>query len=180
VNTPSTCFLGTEDDSIPSPWTAIELQAAGMDEAADPSVADIFRYKIPASFNFWARFDQVVDALAVARQLGKSSFWLTVTTINNPLWPGIQEKLRRGGRPERIIFEVPTVVNRAFHGCLDKLKTFLCQHFGGLLYEIGMVEFQKRGLSHAHVVVKLVDCHVYVDVCTTTLLFLYLFKGPES
>lgn len=131
-----------------------------MDEAADPSVADIFRYKIPASFNLWARFDQVVDALAVARQLGKSSFWLTVTT--------------------RILLITVVARNPGKTPPRPALKTFLRQHFGGLLYEIGVVEFQKRGLSHAHVVVKLVDCHVYVDVCATTLLFLYLFKGPES
>lgn len=28
------------------------------------------------------------------------------------------------------------------------------QDFGGLAYEIGVVEFQKRGLPHAHIAVK--------------------------
>lgn len=37
--------------------------------------------------------------------------------------------------------------------------------------------------QHAPALVKLLDCHVYVDVCATTLVFLYLykylFKGPD-
>jgi Helitron helicase-like domain at N-terminus len=143
-------FSRTEDERLEYLRRGRQLQAAGMDEAPDPSVADFFRYKIPASFmgsRAWCS-DQVADALAIARQLSKPSFWLTVTT--NPLWPEIQEKLRRG----QSVFDAPTVVNRAFHGRIDKLKTFLRQHFGGLLYEIGVIEFQKRGLPHAHIVVK--------------------------
>ena len=37
------------------------------------------------------------------------------------------------------------------------LKTFLRKQFGGLTYEISVVEFQKRGLPHAHIVVKLLQ-----------------------
>jgi hypothetical protein len=45
-------------------------------EAADPSVKDIFRYKIPASFMSscaWCS-NHVANALAIAGQLGKPSF----------------------------------------------------------------------------------------------------------
>ena len=45
------------------------LQAAGMDEPADPSVPNFFQYKIPGSFmgsRAWCS-DQVADALADAR-----------------------------------------------------------------------------------------------------------------
>ena len=50
--------------------------------------------------------------------------------------------------------EIPIIVCRAFHTRLSALKTFLRSKFGGLLYEISVVEFQKRGLPHAHIVVK--------------------------
>lgn len=53
-----------------------------MDEALDPTVPDLFQNKIPASFmgsRAWA-LDQVADSLAIARRLGKSSFFLTMTT----------------------------------------------------------------------------------------------------
>lgn len=60
-----------------------------MEEAADSTIPDIFENKIPASFmgsRAWAS-DQVADALAIAKGLGKPSMWLTMTT--NPRWPEI-------------------------------------------------------------------------------------------
>ena len=68
----------------------------------------------------------------------------------NPFWPEIQSKLI----PGQSVYEISTIVCRAFHGRLEKLKTFLRQNFGGLAYEIGVIEFQKRGLPHAHIAVK--------------------------
>jgi hypothetical protein len=46
------------------------------------------------------------------------------------------------------------MVSRAFHRCLQALKAFLQRHFGGLAYEISVIKFQKRGLPHAHIVIK--------------------------
>ena len=68
----------------------------------------------------------------------------------NPLWPEIQAKLL----PHQSVYDVPAVVCRAFHGRLEKLKVFLRQNFGGLAYEVGVIEFQKRDLPHAHIVIK--------------------------
>jgi len=143
-------FSRTEDERLDYLRRGRQLQAAGMDEAPDPTVTDFFRSKIPASFmgsRAWCS-DQVADALAIARQHGKPSIWLTMTT--NPLWDEIQSKLR----PGQTVFDISGIVCRAFHGRLDKLKSFLRQNFGGLVYEIGVIEFQKRGLPHAYIVVK--------------------------
>lgn len=74
------------------------IQAASMDEAADPLIPDHFQNKIPANFmgsRAWAS-DQVTDSLAIARQLGKPFIWLTMTT--NPQWPEIQSQTRSSYR----------------------------------------------------------------------------------
>ena len=143
-------FSRTEDERLDYLRRGRRIQAAGMDEPADPTIANFFHNKIPGSFmgsRAWCS-DQVADALAIARQLGKPSFWLTMTT--NPLWPEIQSKLL----PGQSVYDIPGIVCRAFHGRLEKLKNFARRNFGGLLYEIGVIEFQKRGLPHAHIVLK--------------------------
>jgi hypothetical protein len=122
-----------------------------MDEAPNPDFPDLFENKIPAGFmgsRAWAS-DQVADSLAIARQLAKPSLFLTMTT--NPNWPEIQSQLLAGQH----FTDIPAVVCRAFHGRLCGLKAFIREKFGGLLYEICVTEFQKRGLPHAHLVVKL-------------------------
>src|SRR5581483_8624305 len=68
----------------------------------------------------------------------------------NPQWPEILSQLL----PGQEVSDIPAVVCRAFRGRLHRLKAFLRKRFGGLLYEISVVEFQKRGLPHAHIVVK--------------------------
>ncbi|KAF7174438.1 hypothetical protein CNMCM6106_008742 [Aspergillus hiratsukae] len=106
--------------------------------------------KIPANFmgsRAWAS-DQVTDSLAIARKLGKPSIWLTMTT--NPQWSEIQSQLL----PGQDVTDIPAVVCRAFRARLGALKAFLRKRSGGLVYEISVVEFQKRGLPHAHIVVK--------------------------
>jgi hypothetical protein len=90
----------------------------------------------------------VADSLALARYLEKPSIWLTITT--NPNWPEICSQLQPGQQA----CDIPTVVCHAFCGQLKKLKQFLQSHFGGLVYEICVVEFQKQGLPYAHIVVK--------------------------
>jgi hypothetical protein len=90
----------------------------------------------------------VADSLALAQYLEKLSIWLTMTT--NPNWPEICSQLQPGQQA----YNIPTVVYYAFHRQLKKLKQFLQSHFGGLVYEICVVKFQKQGLPYAHIVVK--------------------------
>ncbi|KAF7174540.1 hypothetical protein CNMCM6106_009076 [Aspergillus hiratsukae] len=68
----------------------------------------------------------------------------------NPQWSEIQSQLL----PGQDVTDVPAVVCRAFRARLGVLKAFLRKRFGGLVYEISVVEFQKRGLPDAHIVVK--------------------------
>jgi hypothetical protein len=67
------------------------MQAAGMDEATDPTVADFFHNKIPGSFmdsRAWCS-DQVAERLP---SRGNWSVILADERLN-PLWPEIQSQL---------------------------------------------------------------------------------------
>ncbi|KAJ6041223.1 uncharacterized protein N7446_010881 [Penicillium canescens] len=144
-------FSRTEEERLHYLKRGRRMQAAAMDEAPNPDIPDLFENKIPAGFmgsRAWAS-DQVADSLAIARQLATPSLFLTMTT--NPNWPEIQSQLL----PGQHFTDIPAVVCRAFHGRLCGLKAFMREKFGGLLYEICVTEFQKRGLPHAHLVVKL-------------------------
>jgi hypothetical protein len=95
----------------------------------------------------WAS-DQVADALALARDLGNPTFFITMTS--NPKWPEITDQVK----PGQHFTDLPTVACRAFHVRLAYLKLFMRQHFGTVVYMVSVVEFQKRGLPHCHILVK--------------------------
>ena|SRR5947209_6259964 len=106
--------------------------------------------RLPASFvgsRSWAS-NQVADALALCREYGKPSFFVTMTT--NPNWPEIKNSLLPGQCPS----DDPVLVCRVFHERLAKCKEFIRKRFGTLKYLVSVIEFQKRGLPHAHVVFK--------------------------
>ena len=67
----------------------------------------------------------------------------------NPEWPEIQKELLPGQKwPDR-----PDLVARVFKIKLDALVKEINsgQIFGKILGEVGVIEFQKRGLPHAHI-----------------------------
>jgi Helitron helicase-like domain at N-terminus len=107
---------------------------------------------LPASFmgpRHWAS-EQVSDALAIAAALGNPTFFITMTC--NPEWPEIQSQLR----PSQNHTDIPVVVARVFHRKLSMLCQTLKTLFPNQhqVYCISSVEFQKRGLPHAHILVK--------------------------
>ena len=68
----------------------------------------------------------------------------------NPKWPEIVSQLKLG----QTASDIPVVVCRAFQARLAALERFLHSRFGCVVYLIKVVEFQKRGLPHAHLLVK--------------------------
>jgi hypothetical protein len=105
---------------------------------------------LPSSFlgsRAWTS-ERVADALALCRSLGKPSLFITMTT--NPKWPEIVSQLKLG----QTASDIPVVVCRAFQARLAALERFLHSRFGRVVYLIKVVEFQKRGLPHAHLLVK--------------------------
>src|SRR5437763_7057677 len=85
---------------------------------------------LPSSFvgsRAWAS-EQVSDALALCREYGKPSFFITITT--NPNWPEIKSQLR----PGQSALDVPFIVARVFHLRLQKCLDYIKHAFGSLVY----------------------------------------------
>ena len=117
--------------------------------AVDPSIPTL-ENSIPASFlgsREWSS-KQVADSLALAREYGKPSLFVTVTT--NPNWPEILEMLEPGQKA----LDIPVVVARVFHARLMNMISWMRKNFKDVAYIVRVTEFQKRGLPHAHILLR--------------------------
>lgn len=98
----------------------------------------------------WAS-EQVSDSLAIAAAFGNPTFFITMTC--DPNWPEIASQLRLG----QSFVDIPVVVVRVFKRkltlLLQELKTMF-PNVGRPIYLIYSIEFQKRGLPHAHILIK--------------------------
>jgi len=110
------------------------------------------RIILPSSFSGSTRHmqQQCQDALAINRYFGGGDLFITMTA--NASWPEIQNALLDGqGAHDR-----PDLVVRVFHAKLQdlikELKKGILGDMAGFLYTI---EFQKRGLPHAHIILFL-------------------------
>jgi Helitron helicase-like domain at N-terminus len=92
--------------------------------------------------------EHTADSLALARTYGPPSLFITMTC--NPQWPEITCRLR----PGQDVSDIPIVVARVFKLRLERLIRILKTRFGRVVYSIRVIEFQKRGLPHAHIVIK--------------------------
>jgi hypothetical protein len=95
---------------------------------------------------------QVSDTLALYHQYGKPSFFITIMT--NPNWPEIRSQLAKG----QAAANIPAIVCRVFHKMVKVLVEFIYWYFGKILYEVHVVEFQKRGLPHIYMIFKVSIC----------------------
>ena len=89
------------------------------------------------------------DAMAIVRRYGKPDYFVTFTA--NPAWPEIQSNLAPG---EHAINR-PDLVARVFRLKLRELLADLVERnvLGGSVAHTWTIEFQKRGLPHAHILV---------------------------
>ncbi|POM60193.1 Helitron helicase-like protein [Phytophthora palmivora] len=91
-------------------------------------------------------YQRFLDAMAIVRETGAPNLFITMTC--NPNWPEIKENLR----PEEKASDRPDIVARVF---MQKLKTLNKDLDEGLLgvvaARIHVVQYQKRGLPHAHI-----------------------------
>ena len=94
-----------------------------------------------------------MDAMCVASNFGKPSFFITMTC--NPMWPEIQSNLRPGQTPS----DNSDLLARVFKLYLDKLVDDLWLHkiLGKAITKIQVIEFQKRGFPHAHILIKVAN-----------------------
>jgi hypothetical protein len=96
--------------------------------------------------------DLARNAIAIVSEFNGPTIFTTATC--NPLWPEIQEALL----PGQSAFDRPDIVCRVFKQRLSALLANLRagKYFKGrVIYEISVIEYQHRGLPHAHIVMKL-------------------------
>ena len=94
---------------------------------------------------------QFQDGMAICREYHKPDYFITMTC--NPNWPEIQEHLKEGQTAQ----DRPDIVARVFKQKKDQLLHDLIT--GGVLGKtvanMHVIEFQKRGLPHAHILIIL-------------------------
>ncbi len=88
-----------------------------------------------------------LDAMALVARFGKPDFFLTMTA--NPTWQEIQSNLR----PGEAAHNRPDLVSRVFRQKLRELMKDLLDDavLGTVVAYTYVVEFQKHGLPHVHV-----------------------------
>jgi ATP-dependent DNA helicase PIF1 len=91
------------------------------------------------------------DAMAGVRVHGKPDLFLTITT--NPNWPEIKNELIEGQTPK----ERSDLIARVFRLKLTTLMNDILnnQKLGETVAYVYVIEFQKRGLPHAHILIML-------------------------
>ncbi|XP_019184791.1 PREDICTED: uncharacterized protein LOC109179750 [Ipomoea nil] len=112
------------------------------------------RIILPSSFTGGTRYmiQNYQDAMAICRWIGYPDLFITFTC--NPKWPEVQRFLKdQRLKPE----DRPDIICRLFKIKLDALiadcrKNKLFGPVAGVIYTI---EFQKRGLSHVHILLFL-------------------------
>ena len=89
--------------------------------------------------------------MALVQKYGKPNLFLSMTC--NPNWPKIKAELLPGQSPH----DRPDLLTRVFHSKFDEMKTdILTKHvLGKVLAYAYVIEYQKRGLPHAHMVIIL-------------------------
>ncbi|XP_012850131.1 PREDICTED: uncharacterized protein LOC105969906 [Erythranthe guttata] len=112
------------------------------------------RIILPGSFIPGPRymFNNFVDALQICNWIGFPSLFITI--ICNPQWPEIQRVLNDTSLRSE---DRPDILCRIFKMKLDSLMTdFKKGHiFGRIRAHVCTIEFQKRGLPHAHILLWL-------------------------
>ena len=105
---------------------------------------------LPASFTGGPRYmhRKYLDSLAAVCHFGRYDLFITLTT--NPRWPEITANMP----PGQTVADNCDLVNRVFHAKLMKFIELIekQQILGDVAAWLYVIEFQKRGLPHAHFV----------------------------
>ncbi|XP_057723392.1 uncharacterized protein LOC130939297 [Arachis stenosperma] len=112
------------------------------------------RIILPSSFTGGPRYmiQNYQDAMAICKTVGYPDLFITFTC--NPKWPELEDFLsNRELNPE----DRPDMVCRAFKVKLDHLIKDIRENkiFGRVIAVVYTIEFQKRGLPHAHILLFL-------------------------
>ena len=94
---------------------------------------------------------QFQDGMAIVREYHKPDYFLTMTC--NSRWPEITDNLEVGQTAQ----DRPDLVARVFKQKKDQLMNDLIhgQILGKVVAHMNVIEFQKRGLPHVHILIIL-------------------------
>ena len=109
--------------------------------------------KVPSSIiGSPAHFREIrQDALELVRRFGRPTYFITLTC--NPHWTEFKTLLPKGQN----IWDRVDIANRVFRLKLDQMLTLMRGEngiFGSEIYCIHVIEYQKRGMPHAHIALK--------------------------
>ena len=104
---------------------------------------------IPGSDRYMSEL--FLDFMAIVRECEVPTAFITMTC--NKQWKEIKRELLPGQIPE----DRPDIINRVFQEKLKRLIKDLTENnvFGKTIANIYVIEFQKRGLPHAHILIFL-------------------------
>ena len=93
--------------------------------------------------------------MRICQEYGQPEFFITFT--GNPKWKEIQDHLKQGGKgqPSQKAEDRPDLVARVFKRKLDLLLNDLVKGdlLGRVVAHLAVVEWQKRGMPHAHILI---------------------------
>ena len=94
------------------------------------------------------------DAMAIMRKFGKPDLLITITC--NQKWKELKEILKDFPK-NTIPNDIPNIMVRLFHTKLHLISNDILKEevFGKVISYIYKIEFQKRGLPHAHLLITL-------------------------
>ncbi|XP_034945108.1 uncharacterized protein, partial [Chelonus insularis] len=110
---------------------------------------------LPSSFSGSPRnmLQHYQDSMAIVRKFGKPDIFVTMTC--NPNWLEIKENLFS----KQTAADRPDIVTRVFNIKKNALIDMIVKerHFGEVLAYVYVIEFQKRGLPHMHMLITLAE-----------------------
>ena len=110
---------------------------------------------LPSSFIGCPRdmYQRYQDAMALVQNFGKPDLFITMTC--NPNWEEIKTELLPGQTPQ----DRPDLLVRIFRSKYEEFKTDILQRgvLGKVVAHVHVIEFQKRGLPHVHMLIILAE-----------------------
>ncbi|XP_074356396.1 uncharacterized protein LOC141696109 [Apium graveolens] len=125
-----------------------------VDHKGDHDPMHVGKVVIPsASFTGSQRYmsQYFKDSLAICHVIGHPSLFLTMTC--NSKWPEIQEMFKLLPNVDHV--NAPDIVSHVFKLKLDQLLVLIKKknYFGKCIGDMHVIEFQKRGLPHMHMLI---------------------------
>ncbi len=145
-------FSSVEDSRLNYIRLHVQQRIAARSELDETIIAEGGRIYLPSSFMGSPRMQRklIADGLAVVRRLGKPTYFITITC--NPNWPEIRNHPEMHGQNAS---DRPDLTCRIFRAKLQMMMESLKKGLlGKKTYHMYVVEFQKRGLPHAHLALR--------------------------